>query len=138
MNVHYRPLCLATFAVICRLPVHVTSQPLIYNNHMYELYAASGLSYSRADAVAQTKMQCRTKGHLVSITDQAEQDAVAAWARPIMTSSAAWIGLDNLQNGSFQWTTGESASYLNWKVGEPNEVSRSWQLCRYNTNWIMD
>jgi hypothetical protein len=57
-------------------------------------------------------------GHLATIRNQAEND----WLLDtFLTVEPMWIGLtDQEQEGVFSWTSGESASYENWLVGEPD------------------
>ena len=69
--------------------------------------------------------------HLSTITSQLEQDFLVgtvlglpnSWQGPIGTDRA-WIGLFNIGSAiNFEWVTGESASYINWHPGEPNNAA---------------
>ncbi|EYF03864.1 Hypothetical protein CAP_5128 [Chondromyces apiculatus DSM 436] len=70
-------------------------------------------SNAEADCVAQG-------GHLVSIHDQATQDAIVSTAQSI-ASGYWWIGFnDQDEEGVFTWTDGSPVDYASWGVGEPN------------------
>ncbi|GMU80434.1 MAG: hypothetical protein AMXMBFR47_03050 [Planctomycetota bacterium] len=63
-------------------------------------------------------------GHLAAIADEAEND----WVRLNMLSwdgraRTAWIGFnDELNEGVFEWTSGDPVTYSNWNEGEPNDA----------------
>ena len=78
-------------------------------------FCAQPLSFTDAEA------DCVTQGgHLVSIHDQATQDAVLAGARALSTGSW-WLGLnDQAQEGNYTWTDGTPRNYTAWASGEPN------------------
>ncbi|ATB27081.1 CotH kinase family protein [Melittangium boletus] len=78
-------------------------------------FCAQALSFADAEA------DCVTQGgHLVSIHDQATQDAVLAGARALSTGSW-WLGLnDRVQEGDYTWTDGSPRHYTAWASGEPN------------------
>ena len=56
-------------------------------------------------------------GHLVTIGDASEQQ----WVRETFSPFASlWIGLnDRDEDGTWEWGSGEAASYRNWAPGEP-------------------
>lgn len=61
-------------------------------------------------------------GHLVAINSKAEQDFIKANFVDTV-GPTLWIGAtDQVQEGSFKWTTGEALSYTNWSSGEPNNL----------------
>ncbi|OJH35531.1 CotH kinase family protein [Cystobacter ferrugineus] len=69
---------------------------------------------AEADCVAQG-------GHLVSIHDQATQDAVFTGARALSTGQW-WLGLtDRTVEGDFTWSDGSPRNYTAWASGEPND-----------------
>ena len=82
------------------------------NGHSYRLTSAMG-SWASAEAEAQAD-----GGHLVAISDQAEQDwLVSMW--PLKTDPNLWIGL-HLVNSEWEWSSWEPVSYTNWLPNEPN------------------
>ena len=75
---------------------------------------------SFADAEADCVKQ---GGHLVSIHDQATQDAVFAGARAI-SGDAWWLGFsDRAVEGDFAWTDGTPRNFTAWSSGEPNNYN---------------
>jgi hypothetical protein len=60
--------------------------------------------------------------HLVTVSDQAEQDWLYATFGPLL--GHFWIGLsDAAEEGTWVWSSGEPVSYTNWASGEPNSGS---------------
>lgn len=89
------------------------SSVMLYNDHLYLLFDQS-LSYSYA------REKCEQMGgHLVTITDSDENDAVAEFIDGF-NKARYWIGLDKIDNGSWSWVSGEEYNNLNlWATGEP-------------------
>jgi hypothetical protein len=89
----------------------------IVENKFYEFnggkYLLSGAgTWDQAQAQAQAM-----GGNLVTINSQAEQD----WLFATFGQSSRWTGLtDQVTEGEFKWISGESVTYTNWNVGEPN------------------
>lgn len=60
-------------------------------------------------------------GHLATINDAAENAWINANFMAPNPSIIAWIGLhDSDLNGTWEWSSGEPVTYLNWAPGEPN------------------
>ncbi len=60
-----------------------------------------------------------TPGHLATITSQAEWDFVLG----ISPGGYGWIGLtDEVQEGRFEWVTGEPFEFSIWRRNEPNNA----------------
>ncbi len=60
--------------------------------------------------------------HLLDLSDSAENDAVFAQAEAANPSTAWWIGLsDQAGEGSFDWQSGSTGSFVHWRLGEPND-----------------
>jgi Lectin C-type domain/Secretion system C-terminal sorting domain/SprB repeat len=89
-----------------------------YNGHGYY---QSDDEYSWPDAKT---IAASLGGHLVTITDAGESNLVKTQlAQPDFGS---WIGLfNNGSPGSFEWVTGETFSFTNWNVNEPNNENGS-------------
>ena len=84
-----------------------------YNGHVYERYDYH-LSWTDAKAFCEAK-----GGHLVTITDSAEQNAVLGL---LSGSPLGWYmmgGSDTAQTGAWSWVTGEGFSYSNWDPDVP-------------------
>lgn len=65
------------------------------------------------------KVTCENKGgHLLTINSQAEQDFIYG-----AIDVAVLMGIsDDDSNNTLEWVSGESISYTNWKVGQPDIV----------------
>ncbi|MBY0369524.1 hypothetical protein K2X33_02485, partial [bacterium] len=83
-----------------------------FGKSLYLYYNAVSRDFGAA------RTQCRNEGgHLVTIADQEENDAI------FMMSPADWtyIGLtDAGSEGTFAWVTGEADAYRNWGGGQPD------------------
>jgi len=85
----------------------------IYNGHLYERYD-SIVSWSKAKELCEAK-----GGHLVTITDSAEQSAVAAFAAEGKRGTYKIGATDEGTEGTWRWVTGEAFSYTNWDKTTP-------------------
>ncbi len=84
------------------------------NGHQYALLDAS--SWVDAEVAA-----IRLGGHLATVRNQAEQDFIYQNFGSFAGPRLLWIGLhDNLAEGQYQWTSGETVAYTAWAAGEPN------------------
>ena len=85
----------------------------IYNGHEYKLFSIFKTWF-------EAKADCEARGgYLVTITSSEENDFVSDLAG----LNNIWIGFtDELNEGDWQWVTGESSTYTNWRSGEPNDV----------------
>src|SRR6185295_3771290 len=82
-----------------------------HGGHRYVLSDAS-LTWADAEAYAQT-----LGGHLVTVDDASEQQ----WLTQNFGPLNVWIGLtDRDSEGSWAWSSGAAANYLNWGSGEPS------------------
>jgi len=85
------------------------------NGHVYYLLAQANWTQSEDEAIS-------LGGHLVTINDEAENNWVYDTfslfnGAPI----ALWLGLnDQLQEGKFVWTSGQTSSYTHWSAGQPD------------------
>lgn len=92
------------------------SDHMEFNGHYYERYDYH-MTWTQAQAFCEAR-----GGHLVAITDQAEQDAVfdLVSAGP---NNTYYIGAtDAAQEGSWKWVSGETVSFNKWdpQAPEPN------------------
>lgn len=84
------------------------------NGHQY--FLTDTLSWEDAQKAA-----AAAGGNLVTINDEQENQWLV---NTFIDDKVAflWIGLnDAQQEGTFQWTSGEPMTYLNWAKGEPND-----------------
>lgn len=94
-----------------------------YNGHTYLL--SDALSWQEAQNQA-----VRLGGNLVTINDAAEQTWLAATFTDIV-----WIGYtDQTTEGTFQWISGETATYTNWNQGESNDFNGIEDYAQQYTN----
>lgn len=83
------------------------------NGHAYALTPPLGWAQAEAHANG-------LGAHLVTIRSAAEQ----AWIWQTFGTTGLWIGYtDQVQEGVWQWTSGEPTTYTNWQPGEPNNAS---------------
>jgi hypothetical protein len=94
--------------------IHTKTHPA--NGHTYRLFAASTWSAAESIAVAMG-------GHLVSISDAAENDFVHQQMLGFDgRDRRCWLGFtDQDLEGTFTWTDGSPVTYTNWNSGEPND-----------------
>ena len=92
------------------------------NGNYYEYVLNSGLSWTAARSAAESRTYLGIVGRLVSITSAAENGFVQSLQTKMgLNDMRAWIGLwDPNGTNTWQWTSGETASYTNWYPGEPN------------------
>ena len=85
----------------------------IYNGHKYDLFDYH-MTWSEA------KEFCEARGgHLVTITDAAEQNAVQELVQE-GSYCVYYIGCtDEAEEGSWKWVTGEPFEYTNWDTDAP-------------------
>ena len=85
------------------------------NSHRYIAFTTTTWAAAQATAVL-------AGGHLVTINDAAENQ----WVHENFGNLAGidrriWIGFtDEANEGTFAWSSGESAAFTNWNSGEPN------------------
>jgi hypothetical protein len=86
------------------------------------VYPANGHHYLVIDCGewSDCEKQAVSKGaHLVTINDQAEQEWLI---ESFGERELYWTGLnDELEEGTWAWTSGETVDYTNWAPGEPND-----------------
>ncbi len=92
---------------VCERPGWTVRRP---DNHAYRLFTAHVQWHAARESCR------RVGGHLATILDAAEQDAVAT-----LTPLGFWIGLAQpTARDSFAWVTGEPLGYRNFAIEEPN------------------
>ena len=115
------------------------------NGSCYINVSAPEISWSDARAAAAQMTFRGVRGHLATITSQAEQDFIdtrvlpPAEQQPPFGGTRGWLGAFQATDGApWQWVTGEAFTYTNWREGEPrgdtgnNFVEFSWDLADWN------
>jgi len=90
-----------------------------YGDHTYR-YCSADTVWSDAQA------SCESIGmNLVTINDADEESWIMTTALTyVSTGYGWWCGYNDIETeGSFVWSSGESASYTHWDSGEPNDSS---------------
>lgn len=90
---------------------------VVSKGHIYELY-------DKPTSWETAKLVCENKGgHLATITSSEEQKIIESLIR-YGKRTFYNVGATNLENiNEWKWVTGESMSYTNWAIGEPNNVA---------------
>ncbi len=89
----------------------------------------------------EAQVYCESRGgHLVTVTDQEQFDAVAAMLEEAGIANA-WLGANDLNSSNgFQWVTGEPFHFAAWAIGEPNDTNgEEHYLMMYNKDgqgWV--
>ncbi len=94
----------------------ISSDAVVYNGHSYKLFS-DGMTWEEA------KVYCENLGgHLVTITDEAEQFAINNLLKEKGTKKNYWMGGRRKANDyeSWEWVTDESFSYTNWDEEQPD------------------
>lgn len=93
----------------------------IHNGHYYEIYDNS-LHWNYARDYCE-----QNGGHLVTITDEEEQNAIISALDKYSTIQHYWLGLTDLnETGTYKWITGENTDYMNFPEGRPNKDDKHW------------
>lgn len=111
------------------------------NGHWYE-FVSTTKSWTNALADASSSTFMGMTGHLVTITDAAEN----AFVLSVTNGARAWIGATDLDafssEGNFVWAAGPEAgtplAYSNWIPGEPNNlgnIGEDFVEMRSNGQW---
>jgi len=122
-----RSLMTALCAACLLFPSPAAATPVYRpdNGHYYEVVHGNGVDWSNAKAAAESLTYAGSTGHLVTITDQAEN----LWLTSTFGGGSLhfhWIGAyqpagSSEPGGGWSWVTGESWGYTNWwPYGEPN------------------
>ena len=89
----------------------------------------------------EANVYCTSRGgHLATILDQEQFDAVVAMLEEAGIENA-WLGASDLNSsGGYQWVTGERFDFAAWAIGEPNRTNgEEHYLMMYNKDgqgWV--
>lgn len=95
----------------------IVTGPIINPANGHSYYLTESNSWHGAESIGVS-----LGGHLATINDAAEN----AWVFSTFSTfggyeRSLWIGLNDLvQEGQYEWISGESSSYFNWAPPEPN------------------
>lgn len=109
-----------TILFLCRFssPVFASGEQE-WNGHYYGYIDASGISWMQAASQAAGLEFSGLTGHLLTVTSQAENDAIESFLGEWPSLAARWIGAYQLPDQGapdvgWQWVTGEPWAYTNW------------------------
>ncbi len=114
------------------------------NGHCYENITDDLITWQDAKIAAENLTFKGVRGHLATITSQAEQDFINTLTppqdqEPPFGGTRGWIGGFQQTDGApYEWVTGEAFIYTNWRVGEPrgdfanNYIDFNWELLDWN------
>lgn len=105
-----------------------------WRGHRY-LVMLKPMDWNQARAYAK-----RVGGHLVTISDRAENDFVADLARRKGVKRSSWIGYsDQGSEGRWWWVTGQKTTFTAWHSNEPNNSEGKEHCCQQGwhskTSW---
>ncbi|MAF64816.1 MAG: hypothetical protein CMJ84_04060 [Planctomycetes bacterium] len=96
------------------------------NGHHYLAVPQVGITWADAEAAAAASSHQGVFGHLVTITDQAENDFVFALGDVHNHWTGGYQDLNDPSYsepaGAWKWNTGEPMVYTSWLAGEPNNA----------------
>lgn len=87
----------------------------IYNGHNYTVFNNKATTWLEAEAYCES-----LGGHLATISDANENEAVYSIMRELGFESAYFGYSDHISQGTWKWVTDENITYTNWASGEPN------------------
>ena len=100
------------------------------NDHWYEAISLPYISWTDAKLAAEELEYLGLKGHLATITSDAENSFLFNLLPDNSVNNPYWLGgfqdpelPEPPTNSGWQWVTGETWSYTNWNGGEPNGVN---------------
>lgn len=109
------------------LPLAAQAQPIqwLSNGHWYEIVDSTAINWFEANGFANAKRFNGLKGHLVTITSEAENQFLIDSFNANLQNR--WIGGFQFEgaaepNGGWTWVTGEVWQYTNWDTVEPNNA----------------
>ncbi len=112
---------------VCAAPTYLSS-----TGHSYEPIAilhpfGEGYTWYEVRDLAATSTYLGVQGHLATITSAEENQFVANLCDALGHDTFYWLGGYQPEgtpepNDGWQWVTGESWTYANWKAGEPNDA----------------
>lgn len=97
---------------------NIPSDAINYNGHSYKVFDI-GKTWKEA------KTYCESQGgHLVTITDAAEQSFIEDLLNS-GSKNSYWIGCKLNSANQMSWMTGENMTYSNWASDEPDNYQRN-------------
>lgn len=93
---------------------------VMFNNHWYKIIENPSITDWN-----EAQQYCTLlNGYLATITSKAENDFIYNYLTSDVGYESAYIGFsDHLNEGDWQWVTGEEVTYTNWHQNEPNGES---------------
>ncbi len=101
-----------------------------FNESKYFVSTSNNYNWSDANSLANNY-----GGHIVSISNASENEYVRS---NLPSGGSTWLAYSDATNeGTWEWTTGETDTYTQWENGEPNEGTNGnyARLKGTNGNW---
>jgi len=115
-----RHTLVSSFLFAALLSSSALAAPLLNpaNGHYYDVITPpAGISWTAANAAAQSSIFLGASGHLATFSSQSEFDFVTFH----FPTNFTWIGFtDQINEGQFLWVTNEPVTYTRWLLNEPN------------------
>ena len=85
-----------------------------FSDHSYLFCDNVALQWQWAEFV------CDSRGYNLATINSEEENLFVYSTAIVLNAGRWWVGLnDRDQEGVYEWSSGESANYLNWGIGEP-------------------
>lgn len=102
----------------------IPSDAFQYNGHSYKVFN-KGMTWEEAKAYSE-----KLGGHLVTITDEAEQLTIENLLTEKGSKNSYWLGGYRTDDDSWKWITDENWSYTHWDFGQPDGDKKDGVLCK--------
>ncbi len=109
----------------CVVDCEVGAQKYVANHHCYRVFATSGAE-AAAEAACESWGGAPGLGHLVSVSDAAEQ----AFVMTLVTADGWMGGGDAATEAQYVWYDGTPFTYTHWAPNEPNDTGHL-ENCMY-------
>jgi Ca2+-binding RTX toxin-like protein len=93
-----------------------------FQDNSYALISSdTALDWEAAKIAAESITYNGVKGHLATVTSEAENQFIVDNVYILANGESSWIGgTDQVTDGNWEWVTGEPWNYSSWSSGEPN------------------
>lgn len=104
------------------------------NGHFYEVVTAATDTWENYFTAASSSTFSGEQGYLATVTSAEENQWLVDTFGGSVLNYKLFGGTDKVSEGDWQWVTGETWSYTNWGIGEPNNLYDEDYLQFWNNN----